>query len=102
MKIYIDSDFRCHLSDKGNMISIETDFFNNKCDTFIEGYQYIPFGKSWVRSDGAVFEGVMIAPWKPYDELDAVQREYEQQKLLEYENEKNELIASYTNGVNSV
>ena len=82
--IYIDSEFKCHVSDDGTLKSVETDFFDGKCDAFVEGYRYVPFGESWIREDGAVFHGRMIASWKPYEELDVAQREYERQRLAEY------------------
>ena len=75
--IYLDSEFRCHLSDDGDEIAIETDFFDGKCDVYIEGYRFVPVEKSWTRYDGEIFHGPMIAPWKNPDELDAAQREYE-------------------------
>lgn len=75
--IYIDSEFKCHISNDGTMTAVETDFFDGKCDTYIEGYRFVPEGKTWVREDGVEFSGEMIAPWKPWDELDAAQREYE-------------------------
>lgn len=83
--IYIDSDFKCHVADDGTMTAVKTDFFGDKCDAFIEGYRFVPSGETWTRSDGAVFNGEMIAPWKPYDELDNAQREYERKLLAEYE-----------------
>lgn len=82
--IYIDSEFKCHPLPDDGMVSVETDFFDGKCDAFLEGYRYIPAGESWTRADGAVFYGEMIAPWKPWTELDAAQREYERQLLSEY------------------
>ena len=82
--IYLDSEFKCHVADDGAMTAVETDFFDGKCDFFIEGYRIIPSGESWTRSDGVVFYGEMVAPWKPYSELDAAQREYEKQLLSEY------------------
>lgn len=84
--IYIDSDFKCHASNDGTMTAVETDFFDGKCDVFAEGYRFVPDGEAWTRSDGAVFHGEMISPWKPYDELDAAQREYERQLLADAEN----------------
>jgi hypothetical protein len=75
--IYIDSEFKCHISNDGTMKSVETSYFDGKCDTFIEGYRFIPDGETWTRSDGTVFQGEMISPWKNYDELDTAQREYE-------------------------
>ena len=69
--IYIDSDFKCHITNDGTMTEVQTDFFDGKCRTFIEGYCYEP-------------ETVKIYPWKPYVELDEAQREYERQLLAEY------------------
>ena len=82
--IYIDHDFKCHIADDGTMRSVETDFFDQKCDAFVEGYRFVPKGESWTRSDGVVFRGEMIAPWKDYAELDKAQRAYEKQLLAEY------------------
>ena len=101
-KIYLDSEFKCYTSNDSTMTSVQTDFFDNKCDTFIEGYRFVPSGESWTRSDGIVFHGEMITPWKNYIELDTVQRAYEQQLLKEYKTEKEELNASYNEGINSI
>lgn len=85
MKIYVSAEdgFKCHVSDNGGMIAVETDFFNGKCDAYIEGYLFVPSGESWTRSDGVVFNGEMVTPWKPYKELDEAQREYEQQIIAD-------------------
>lgn len=91
MKIYIDSDFKCHTTNDGTMTLIETEFFNDKCTAFIEGYRFIPSGESWVREDGITFSGEMIAPWKNYDELDASQREYERELISEYNSALSEI-----------
>jgi hypothetical protein len=69
--IYLDSEFKCHIFNDGTMKSVETSYFVDKYDTFIEGYRFIPEGCTWTRSDGTVFHGEMISPWKNYDELDA-------------------------------
>ena len=83
MKIYIDSEYKCHINSTNNTTEIETNFFDGKCPTYIEGYRFIPANKTWTREDGVVFTGEMVAPWKSYFELDAAQREYEQQQLAE-------------------
>ena len=104
MKIYIDSDYKCHVTDDGTMTAVETDFFDGKCDAFIEGYRFVPSGENWEREDGAVFHGEMIAPWKDYNELDNAQREYEQQLIKELQENSipvSELEAAYQEGVNS-
>lgn len=84
--IYLDSDYKCHISNDGTWSAVETDFFDGKCDAFVEGYRFVPSGESWTRSDGVVFYGEMISPWKPYQELDAAQREYERQQMADMEN----------------
>lgn len=82
--IYIDPEFKCHGADDGAMRPIGTDFFDGKCDAFIEGYRFVPEGESWTQEDGTVFHGEMIAPWKDYAELENTQRAYERQLLAEY------------------
>lgn len=84
--IYIDSEFKCHVTNNGTLTAVETDFFDGKCDIFIEGYRFVPEGESWTRSDGVVFLGEMIAPWKDFRELDAAQREYEGDQMADMEN----------------
>ena len=37
--IYIDSEFKCHVSNDGNMSAVETNFFDGKCDAFVEGHR---------------------------------------------------------------
>lgn len=81
--IYLDEDFRCHVTDDGTMAAVETAAFDGKCGSYIEGYRFIPAGSTWMRDDGAVFTGEMIAPWKPWAELDSAQREYEQQIIAD-------------------
>lgn len=90
--VYVEpKTFKCHATNDGTMIVIEKDFFENKCDAFIEGYRLVPEGETWMREDGVVFHGEMITPWKPYDELDTAQREYEKQILNEYKDSLLEL-----------
>lgn len=80
MTIYIDTDYKCHTISGSGLTAIETTVFDGKCDAYIEGYRFVPSGSTWTRSDGTVFQGEMVAPWKPWDELDASQREYEREQ----------------------
>ena len=73
MKIYIDVDYKCHVTDNGTMRAVETDFFVGRCSEFIEGYRYIPAGETWTRADGQTFTGEMITPWRDYSSLAAIQ-----------------------------
>lgn len=84
MTIYIDSEFKCHVSNDGTMTAVETDFFDGKCAEYIEGYRHIPSGAVWVRHDGVSFHGEVTFPWKPIAELEMAQRAYERQLLAEY------------------
>lgn len=83
MKVYIDNECKCHAAAADGLREFNVSFFDDKCDTFIEGYRYIPQGESWTREDGEVFQGEMIAPWKDFAELDAAQREYEREQLAD-------------------
>ena len=91
MIIYIDNDYKCHVEDSDGFRAIETNFFNGKCQSFIEGYQFIPKGEEWIRSDGVVFYGEMVSPWKNLDELKRIQARYEHGLLLEYESALSEI-----------
>ena len=72
--IYLDSDFKCHVADDGTRKAVETEFFDGKCDAFVEGYRYD-------QRSGYV----QIYPYLPYNELDSAQRAYEKQRLESYE-----------------
>lgn len=81
MIIYIDTDYKCHVTDDGTMRAVETDYFNGKCPEYIEGFRIVPEGETWTRSDGVKFNGEMIAAWKDYALLQAAQKEYEAQEI---------------------
>lgn len=83
--IYLDADYKCYIANADGLTAVETEAFDGKCNTYIEGYRFVPSGETWTRSDGVVFQGEMIAPWKDYAELDSAQREYERERLAEYE-----------------
>ena len=102
MTIYVDSDFKCHLSHAEGLTAVETDFFNGMCPEYIEGYRLVPEGQVWTRSDGVTFRGMMIASWKPWNELDKAQREYERQRVPELESENETLLADMAQLVEEV
>lgn len=81
MTVYIDNDYKCHTSPGDGFTEIDANFFNGKCPTYIEGYRFVPAGQTWTRPDGVVFQGEMVSPWKPWRELDAAQRAYEQEQM---------------------
>lgn len=69
--IYVDSNFKCHVAKADGMTAVETDYFDGKCDAYIEGY---------CHKDG------MFYPWKPSEELDNLQSEYERNRMADMEN----------------
>lgn len=77
MKIFIDSDFKCHAEDDGSMREVETNFFDGKCRAFIEGYRFVPVGEEW-EYGGETFIGEMVAPWRDYNTLMELQAQYDE------------------------
>lgn len=102
MLIYIDSDFRCHTSAGEGLAPVKVEFFDGKCQRFIEGYRFVPAGQTWVRSDGVAFSGEMIAPAEDSRIPEAAQTAYEE-ALSESEEKINDLTSAldfiYTGGV---
>lgn len=92
--IYLDSEFKCHITDDGNVKAVETDFFDGKCDTYVEGHRFVPAGETWIREDGTRFTGPMVSPWRTDVELKAAQAQYEADTAA--------LTDAYLEGVNSV
>lgn len=80
MTIYIDNDYKCHTSPGEGLTAVETNSFDGKCSQFIEGYRFIPAGCSWVRDDGQMFTGEMVAPWRDHAILAELQALYEEEQ----------------------
>ena len=91
MKIYIDKECKCHTTPKEELREFDVPRFDGMCEEFIEGFRFIPEGELWTRSDGVVFKGKMLTPWKPYSELDSAQRESERNQIAEYESALSEI-----------
>ena len=93
MTIYLDTDYKCHTAPGDGLTAVETDYFDGKCATYVEGYRFVPTGQTWTRPDGAVFHGEMISPWKPWAELDTAQKEYDrEQRIAELEAQNETLM----------
>lgn len=84
MTIYIDSDYKVHLTDDGTMTAVETDVFDGKCKEWIESYRFVPTDATWTRGDGVQFSG-MVAPWKDLMGAYAAQTAYLDSQNAEYE-----------------
>lgn len=88
--IYIDSDNKCHVTNDGTMTAVEINFFDGKCEAFVEGF-CCEVGET----------GTVIYSWKDYEELDSIQREYEKQLIIQLQNKNVEYEAALSEvGVN--
>lgn len=99
MKIYIDDDYKCHVSPADGLTAIETDYFDGMCNAAIEGHRYIPAESTWTRTDGETFTGEAYMLFVDWATLDAAQREYEQEQLTQYESALTEIESAL--GVNA-
>lgn len=80
MTIYIDSEYKCHVSPGEGLTVVETDAFNGKCRQYVEGYRFVPAGQSWTREDGQAFSGEMVAPCRDSAILEELQALYEEEQ----------------------
>lgn len=85
MKIYIDNDYKCHVLSAEDRRKFDVPFFDDKCPEFIESYRYVPAGETWVRSDGVMFTGEMVSPWKDLTDAYAAQTAYLGEQTAQYE-----------------
>lgn len=102
MILYIDSDFRCHVSPGEGLRAVETTFFDGKTKAYIEGYRLVPAGETWVREDGAEFTGEMVSPWTDWQTLDKIQGEYERAQYPELLAQNGELLETQAQMVEEV
>ena len=85
MTIYIDSYYKCYVSDAEGRRAVETDFFDGKCPEWIESYRFVPADETWTREDGEEFRGEMAAPWKDLGNAYAAQAAYVIAQNAQYE-----------------
>ena len=94
MTIYIDSDYKCYVSAADGRRAVETNFFNGKCEEWIESYRFVPGGETWTRGDGEVFKGEMVTPWKDLSEAYTAQTAYLERQNAQYETALSEIEAA--------
>ena len=67
--IYIDADFKCHVTNDGTMAAVETDFFDGKCDAYVEGQMVQLWSEKMVKSFLVLKWlqlGKIMTNWMPY------------------------------------
>lgn len=84
MIIYIDKDYKCHVSNAEGRKAAETSDFDGKCEEWIESFRLVPAGETWVRGDGEMFTN-MAAPWKDLSNAYAAQAAYVERQNAQYE-----------------
>ena len=94
MTIYIDIDYKCYVSAAEGRRAIETNEFDGKCPEWIESYRFAPEGETWVKENGEMFRGEMIAPWKDLGEAYAAQAAYVTAQNTQYEAALSEIEAA--------
>ena len=94
MIIYIDGDFKCHVSAAEGCREIETGFFDGKCPEWIESFRFVPAGETWVKPNGEMFRGEMVSPWKDLGEAYAAQAAYVTAQNAQYEAALTEIEAA--------
>ena len=85
MTIYIDNDYKCYVSAAEGRRAVETDFFDGKCDEWIESFRFVPAGETWGKPNGEMFRGEMVSPWKDLGEAYAAQTAYVTAQNAQYE-----------------
>ena len=85
MTIYIDDDYKCHVSNAEGRRAVETGAFNGKCPEWIESFRFVPAGETWVNPNGEMFRGEMVSPWKDLGEAYAAQAAYVTAQNAQYE-----------------
>ena len=93
MTIYIDSDYKCYVSDAEGRRAVETDSFDGKCEEWIESFRFVPAGETWTRGNGEVFTN-MVAPWKDLGNAYAAQTAYVAAQNAQYEAALTEIEAA--------
>lgn len=93
MTIYIDNEYKCHAAAADGRRAIETDYFDGKCDEWIESYRFVPVGETWVREDGVIFTN-MTAPWEDLSDAYIAQADYLAQQNRQYEAALTEIEAA--------
>ena len=94
MTIYIDSDYKCYTSEADGRRAVETNFFDGKCQEWIESFRFVPAGETWMREDGEEFRGEMTSPWKDLGEAYAAQTAYVTAQNAQYEAALTEIEAA--------
>lgn len=77
MKIFVDSECKCHESNDGTMREFDVPFFDGKCPEFIRGYRFVPEGEIFKLESGLIVYGGSISPWKAHSKLYRAQLEHE-------------------------
>ena len=88
MKIYLDENYICHLSqnEDGTYFEHETDFFDDFAPEVIEAYRFVPSGHTWMNTNGVTFVGEMVTPWVISSKLKEIQWKYDKELCKEYKN----------------
>lgn len=91
MRIFIDKEFKCHLEHTEGLQEADVPAFDGKCKPFIEGMRFVPAGEHYTL-DGNNTWGEAVFPWKPMDELEKAQAQWEHEQLAVIMAERDSLL----------
>ena len=94
MTSYIDNDYKCYTAEAEGRRAVETEFFDGKCEEWIESYRFVPEGETWTREDGEEFRGELAATWKDLSEAYTAQTAYLERQNKQYEAALTEIEAA--------
>lgn len=92
MTIYIDKDYLCHAEPGEGLEAVQTGFFDGKAPGYIEGYRFIPAGRSWTGENGTVYRGEAAFPVTDWEALDKLQWAYEREQIPALTAQNDELV----------
>ena len=76
MKVYLDSNYVCHLTNDGTMREIESEYLDGLAPTVIEKTRFIPENETWVRPDGVSVFGLVKETIESIDGIENTQEQY--------------------------
>lgn len=80
MNIYLDSEFKCHVTNADNLIEVTAPSnFDGMCDKAIECMRYVPAGMTYTKPDRTTIHGEFIQCFDSVAAM-AYQAQYDEMK----------------------
>ncbi len=100
--IFLDPEFKCHLTNDGTMLEVQTDVFDIYTSKAVECFRFVPKGHTWIGADGRERHGEFIQAFRSGEVITAYQEQYEADAAQLEAEMLADLDAAFREGVNSV